>query len=203
MMELAIEGMTCAACAQRIETALNRVPGVTATVNFAAEKARVTYPPGGVDSATLVAAVRRAGYDAHEIISGSRSAEKARQTAIYRRELRLFWVSSALTLPFVAQMIFMFGGHERDLLPFWLQLGLATPVQFWIGKRFYAGAWHALRAGGAYAGHQIEKHVKSSKTYEVVVRMEDGGSRRFSQETQPAFRVGDRVKVVEGALVPN
>jgi outer membrane lipoprotein SlyB len=58
-------------------------------------------------------------------------------------------------------------------------------------------------AGGAYAGHQVEKHVKSSKSYEVVVRMEDGGSRRFPYESQPAFRVGDRVKVVEGALVAN
>lgn len=58
-------------------------------------------------------------------------------------------------------------------------------------------------AGGAFAGHQIEKHVKSSKSYEVVVRMEDGGSRRFPYESEPAFRVGDRVKVVEGALVAN
>jgi outer membrane lipoprotein SlyB len=58
-------------------------------------------------------------------------------------------------------------------------------------------------AGGAYAGHQVEKHVKSGKSYEVVVRMEDGGTRRFPYEAQPAFRVGDRVRVVEGALVAN
>jgi outer membrane lipoprotein SlyB len=58
-------------------------------------------------------------------------------------------------------------------------------------------------AGGAFAGHQVEKHVKSSKSYEVIVRMEDGGMRRFPFENQPAFRPGDRVKVVEGALVPN
>lgn len=58
-------------------------------------------------------------------------------------------------------------------------------------------------AGGAYAGHQIEKHVKSNKRYEVVVRMEDGGVRTFPYETEPAFRPGAKVRVVEGALVAN
>lgn len=58
-------------------------------------------------------------------------------------------------------------------------------------------------AGGAYAGHQIEKHVKSNKRYEVVVRMEDGGVRTFPYETEPAFRPGAKVKVVDGALVAN
>lgn len=57
-------------------------------------------------------------------------------------------------------------------------------------------------AGGAYAGHQIEKHVKTTKRYDVVVRMEDGSTRTFPYDTEPAFRVGAKVKVVEGALVP-
>jgi outer membrane lipoprotein SlyB len=58
-------------------------------------------------------------------------------------------------------------------------------------------------AGGAYAGHQIEKHVKTTKRYDVVVRMEDGSVRTFPYETEPAFRSGERVKVVEGRLVAN
>jgi outer membrane lipoprotein SlyB len=58
-------------------------------------------------------------------------------------------------------------------------------------------------AGGAYAGHQVEKHVKSGKRYDLTVRMEDGTSRNFSYEAQPAYRVGDKVKVVDGALVAN
>ncbi|HEX6003803.1 MAG TPA: glycine zipper 2TM domain-containing protein [Burkholderiales bacterium] len=58
-------------------------------------------------------------------------------------------------------------------------------------------------AGGAYAGHQIEKRVKSTKRYDVVVRMEDGAVRTFPYETEPAFRAGERVKVVEGRLVAN
>jgi outer membrane lipoprotein SlyB len=56
-------------------------------------------------------------------------------------------------------------------------------------------------AGGAYAGHQIEKHVKTTKRYDVSVRMDDGSSRHFSFDAEPAFRVGDRVKVVDGTLV--
>ena len=58
-------------------------------------------------------------------------------------------------------------------------------------------------AGGAYAGHQIEKHVKSTKRYDVIVRMEDGSARTFPYESEPAFRPGAKVKVVEGSLVPN
>ncbi len=58
-------------------------------------------------------------------------------------------------------------------------------------------------AGGAYAGHQIEKHVKSTQSYNVAVRLDDGTSRTFSYEAEPAFRVGDKVKVVEGRLVAN
>ena len=56
---------------------------------------------------------------------------------------------------------------------------------------------------GAYAGHEIEKHVKSTDTYNVAVRMNDGTSRTFAYPTEPAFRIGDKVKVVEGKLVAN
>jgi outer membrane lipoprotein SlyB len=56
---------------------------------------------------------------------------------------------------------------------------------------------------GAYAGHEIEKYAKKTQRYDVVVRLEDGTSRTFSYQTEPAFRTGDRVKVVEGALVAN
>src|SRR5581483_11160723 len=62
--------------------------------------------------------------------------------------LRRFWISAALTLPLLAQMLWMFGG-THEVLPRWLQMTLATPVQFWVGWRFYRGAWNALRGGGA------------------------------------------------------
>ena len=72
---------------------------------------------------------------------------KARKAAAYRAELKRFWISVVLTLPLVAQMGAMFTGEHQDVLPRWLQFALATPVQFWIGWRFYVGAYHALRGG--------------------------------------------------------
>jgi Cu+-exporting ATPase len=146
---LELEGMTCAACAARIEKVLNRIDGVSATVNFATEKARVHVAPGAATLETLIAAIVKAGYSAHESIGTSREEEKLRRSAAYRKELRVFWIAAALTLPLVAQMGPMLFGQHIELLPRWLQWLLATPVQFWAGKRFYVGAWHALRGGGA------------------------------------------------------
>jgi len=146
-LDLALSGMTCAACAARIETVLNKLPGVEATVNFASEKASIRYVPGQADAASLIAAVRRAGYDARESTGDTRAAEKARKAAAYRAELKRFWISVVLTLPLVAQMGAMFTGEHEDMLPRWLQFALATPVQFWIGWRFYVGAYNALRGG--------------------------------------------------------
>jgi Cu+-exporting ATPase len=149
IIDLSIEGMTCAACATRVEKALNALPGVNATVNLATERARVRLQPVGADAATLIAAVRKAGYEARELQEESRAAEKARHAEIYRRDLRLFWIAAALSAPLLAEMIPMLAGHHVEWLPRWLQMTLAAPVQFWIGKRFYIGAWHALRGGGA------------------------------------------------------
>ena len=153
-VELLIEGMTCAACSARIEKVLNRLPGVEAAVNLAAERARVRYVPGLADADLLMASVERAGFKARLIDESSREEDKARKLAVYRTELRRFWISVVLTLPLVAQMLTMFDGagwnaHHPDLLPRWLQLALATPVQFWVGWRFYDGAWKSLRGGGA------------------------------------------------------
>ncbi len=148
-LELSITGMTCAACAARIEKALNRLPGVTASVNLATERARVRYPAHGVAAGQLIDAVERAGYDAAVVEAADFHAEHARRADDYAHQRRLFWIAAALTLPLVAQMGWMFGGTHADVLPRWFQLLLATPVQFWIGRRFYVGAWHALRGGGA------------------------------------------------------
>lgn len=148
-VQLQLRKMTCAACAGHIEKALNKLPGVTATVNVATETAKVNFIPGLVNVDNLIEAVINAGYDASEISESSHAEEKARRLAAYQAELRLFWISSALTLPLVLQMSAMFSGHDMDMLPRWLQWLLATPVQFWIGQRFYIGGWHALRGGGA------------------------------------------------------
>ena len=153
-LELGIEGMTCAACATRLEKVLNRIEGVEAAVNLASERVRVRYQPGRVETAELLGAIAKAGFTGRMLDDRTREEEKERKLALYGAELKRFWIAAALTLPLVAQMATMFGadalaGHHQDLLPRWLQLLLATPVQFWIGWRFYDGGWKALRGGGA------------------------------------------------------
>ncbi|HEY5293114.1 MAG TPA: heavy metal translocating P-type ATPase [Burkholderiales bacterium] len=147
--EFQIYGMTCVACATRIEKALNKLEGVEAAVNFASETARVRYVPGLATPEQIIGGIRKAGYEASERVEANAAEEKARRAEAYHAELRLLWVSIALSLPLLAGMISMFGEAHSELLPRWLQLALATPVQFWIGQRFYVGGYKALRGGGA------------------------------------------------------
>ncbi len=150
-VELSVGGMTCANCAARIEKQLNAIPGVEAAVNFAAERAHVRYHGEGTQAVgvdDLVATVVKAGYRAHLSTTATRDAENQRKLAANEEELRRFKISALLTLPLVGQMLFMFGENSHaDLLPRWLQMALATPVQFWVGWRFYVGGVNALRGG--------------------------------------------------------
>ena len=153
-VDLALEGMTCAACAARIETTLNRLPGVAASVNFATESANVDFDRAQANVDALIAAVSRAGYGARlrRDEAAERRLESQRRATAWRALRVELAIAAVLTAPFVVQMALMFvpGTVTHDeLLPRWLQLALATPVQFVIGRRFYAGAWHALRGGGA------------------------------------------------------
>jgi Cu+-exporting ATPase len=164
-LELGLTGMTCAACAARIEKVLNRVPGVHATVNFATETAAVSFDAAVATADQLLAAVARAGYGAsiRRDPEAERVNDKARRVREYRALRREFFIAAALTLPLLVQMAPMLVSGElpmlasgdflhaehADMIPRWWQLALATPVQFWIGRRFYVGAWHALRGGGA------------------------------------------------------
>ncbi len=100
-------------------------------------------------SQQLAAAIRKAGYDASERVEASAEEDKARRAAAYRADLRLLWISIALSLPLVLQMFVPADGPGHELLPRWVQLVLATPVQFWIGRRFYVGGWKAVRGGGS------------------------------------------------------
>ena len=148
---LAIDGMTCASCVSRVEKALLRVPGVVrAEVNLATESASVTLATRQIDEAALVAAVQRAGYAATPRQAGSAadSGADAGAGAAHRRALEWWPVAAAaaLSAPLVLPMIgLLFGQHW--MLPGWIQLALSTPVQFWLGARFYRAGWMALRAG--------------------------------------------------------
>ena len=137
---LDIAGMTCASCVGRVEKALAAVPDVTGvSVNLATEKASVS---GAPDAAALLAAVERAGYTASLSHSGARPA-------VASGALPAWWPVAAaalLSLPLAAPMLGSLFGRDW-MLSGWLQLALATPVQFWLGARFYRAGWKALRAG--------------------------------------------------------
>ncbi|MEO8153279.1 MAG: heavy metal translocating P-type ATPase [Rhizobacter sp.] len=136
-LQLPIEGMTCASCVTRVEKALARVPGVqSVSVNLATEQATVVRDKNSGPTADLLAAVERAGYTAREIASAEPVATGG---------WRVAW-AAALSAPLIVPMLgSLFNLHW--MLPGWLQLLLATPVQFWLGARFYVAGWKSLRAG--------------------------------------------------------
>ena len=177
-LELAISGMTCAACSTRLEKVLNRLPGVEASVNLATERATLRFAPGALTLEAATAAVERAGFGASDARRLEREAERARHQAEWRIELRHFWIAALLSLPLAAQMPAMFGwwpGGEaqHDLVPRGVQLLLATPVQFWIGARFYRGAWASLRGGGANMDVLVALGTSMAYVYSLVVTLAD------------------------------
>ncbi|AKC71498.1 heavy metal translocating P-type ATPase [Pandoraea oxalativorans] len=140
--ELAIGGMTCASCAGRVEKALRNVPGVVeANVNLATERAAVRGVRGVVDVAMLSAAAEKAGYEASVVTDPAQAASTQTGPA--------WWpvaVAAVLSLPLLLPMLVEpFGVHLMP--PPWAQWLLATPVQFWLGARFYRAGYKAVRAG--------------------------------------------------------
>jgi Cu+-exporting ATPase len=136
---LQVEGMTCASCVTRVERALLKVPGVSsAVVNLATEKATIQ-ALSTVPLPSLKAAIEKAGYAARDV------QDETPQTT---RRLPEWWpvaASIVLTLPLVAPMLLQLFGIDW-MLSGWLQLALATPVQFWLGWRFYRAGWKAVLA---------------------------------------------------------
>lgn len=142
---LAIKGMTCASCAGRVEKALLNLPGViSAEINLALETAQVV---GSTELGTqqLVSAVEAAGYQARLL-----NAEQDRIAHIAEENTQNQWWPSALaamfSLPLLMGMFAQWLGWHGHISA-WVQLILATPVQFWLGRRFYVAGWHALKAG--------------------------------------------------------
>jgi len=143
--DLAVSGMSCASCSGRVERALLAVPGVlAATVNLATQQARVRVASGVASVGELAAAIRSAGYDVPAPPPSGQSP--ATQSMAPRdREGLAAAVACGLALPLLLPMLAMpFGWHAA--LPGWAQLVLAGVVQAGFGRRFYRGAWHALRA---------------------------------------------------------
>ncbi|MFI8514520.1 heavy metal translocating P-type ATPase [Streptomyces sp. NPDC085460] len=147
--ELTIGGMTCASCAARVEKKLNRMDGVTATVNYATEKAHVEHAPEvGVDA--LIAIVVKTGYTAEEPAPPEPEAPEGREEREGDPELdalrRRLTVSAVLAAPVV--LLAMVPALQFDNWQ-WLSLTLASPVVVWGGLPFHRAAWTNLRHGAA------------------------------------------------------
>ncbi|RQR61922.1 Cu(2+)-exporting ATPase [Burkholderia sp. Bp9125] len=160
VIELDIGGMTCASCAGRVEKALANVPGVAhASVNLATERASV-HGATALDPAALIAAVTAAGYRASPVAAPAAGAsgaatitapasttpsadDRKRREAI--RDRNLVIAAAVLSAPLMAPMFAAPFGVDA-MLPGWLQLVLASIVQFGFGARFYRAAWHAIKA---------------------------------------------------------
>lgn len=145
----AITGMTCANCSARVEKELKATDGVVeANVNLATEKATVSFEQG-LTADDLIKRVENIGYGAilfDEAHKQKIVEEKQRYLAKMKRDLI---ISGILTLPLMAAMIAMLLGSQASWVHLLhrpvVQLILATPVQFWIGRRFYSGAYHAIK----------------------------------------------------------
>jgi P-type Cu+ transporter len=143
-LTLAIEGMTCASCVGRVERSLKALPGVlAASVNLATNQARVEWLDGA-DTVALLAAVTQAGYTARPV--GTLQDEQALHQRARQRETWELVAGLVLCAPLVLPMLGDLMGRHWMLSAGW-QWALATPVQFWLGARFYKAGWHALRAG--------------------------------------------------------
>jgi Cu+-exporting ATPase len=144
-VDLALSGMTCGSCVARAEKALLATPGViTASVNLATERARISVTDEAVvDDA--IRAVSDAGYEAQRPAQDEPGAQAAPAYPDDSREKLHVAIGIALSAPLVLPMLGMpFGYHWMP--PGWVQVLLATPVQFWLGARFYISGWKALKA---------------------------------------------------------
>jgi P-type Cu+ transporter len=167
-LELPIEGMTCAACAGRVERSLNELDGVSATVNFATERATVELGPGA-DRDGLVRAVEHAGYRAvlPTAASDAGRARGDRASALLRR----LTLSAALTAPVLALSMIpalQFDGWE------WVALALATPVALWGAWPFHRAAWAGARHGTATMDTLISLGVSAAWLWSVYALLFDG-----------------------------
>src|ERR1043165_6839667 len=149
-IELAISGMTCASCANRIERKLNKMDGVTATVNYATAKAKVTYA-ADIAPEELVSTVEKTGYGAALPPPPKKKSERvSAETEAFDPELDELAQRTLISLVLAAPVIVlaMVPAFQFDAWQ-WLSLTLAFPVVFYGGWPFHKAAWTNLRHGAA------------------------------------------------------
>ncbi len=171
-ISLNIGGMTCAACVSHVENALREVDGVeSSAVNLATERATVQYTADVADVDDLRSAIEDAGYSVLGVGTDEEISGNPRQIADLRGKAAFsigVWLSimALMAIPAV-----------RDVLPFRLDIllfVLATPVQFWAGKRFYDGAWGALKRGTSNMNTLIAVGTSVAYGYSVAATVFDG-----------------------------
>jgi len=184
-VDLTLTGMTCAACAMRIEKKLNRLDGVTATVNYATERANISYDPALADPASMMGAVRSIGYDASlpAPIGADTPDPAIARIAELQRRLLVAIVCGVPVLLLSMIPAFQFRGWQ------WLALGLATPVAIWSAQPFHLAAWRNLGQAEASMDTLVSVGVIASFGWSVYAL---------------AFtHAGDMGAVMEMSLVPN
>jgi Cu+-exporting ATPase len=134
-----VEGIHCASCVNRIEKALHKDSGIlSASVNLATEKASVSFEDSQLNVTQIIDLITKAGYKA-------RLSSAIHQPVSLKKEKILIVISVLLTLPLTIPMMLELFGFHLMLSP-WIQLALATPIQFYVGARFYQSAWGAIKA---------------------------------------------------------
>ena len=173
LVSLKIAGMHCAACAAAVERALAGQPGVSrAAVNFATERAAVTYDASATTVEALIRAVEQAGYRAARPGEDKARLAQGREARGLRRRL---------TFSFVLTILIMAGTHAAHAAPDamgWALLTLATPVQFWAGSQFYRGAWAALRHRAGDMNTLIAVGTSAAYGYSLAVTVAPGALAR-------------------------
>ncbi len=175
---LPITGMTCANCAATIERNVRKLPGIeVANVNLANERLSITYDPTSVSHDDIVARVRKAGYDVPQVAADEEMEDaeaRARQADIEHQWRRLI-IGAAFAIPLlVLSMARDLGGLGAWAFAPWfnyLLWALATPVQFYVGKDYYVGAYRSLRAGSANMDVLVALGSSTAYFYSVLVTL--------------------------------
>lgn len=177
--EFDITGMTCASCSARIEKGLNKMDGVIkATVNLALEKALVEYNTAIISPADIIQKVESLGYEA-KVKKDAKNTADHRQQEIERQTSK-FVFSAILSLPLVWAMVGHFSFTSFIWVPKmfmnpWIQLALATPIQFFIGKQFYIGAYKSLKNGSANMDVLVALGTSAAYFYSLFLSIQSIG----------------------------
>src|SRR4051794_7547545 len=181
-LELEITGMTCAACSTRVEKGLNKMDGVLeANVNLALERATIEYNPTAISAKDLIKKVEDLGYGAMvKTEENEKEAVDYRQKEIEKQQGK-FLFAAILSLPLLWAMAGHFSFTSFLWVPDafmnpWVQLALATPVQFFIGKQFYVGAYKALKNKSANMDVLVVLGTSAAYFYSIYLSIQTIGS---------------------------